>query len=509
MQEIKDNISLTASNKELDLHVNFCAPILDLTDDIVFILNLPLKIKFANNFSKYYYNFTNDELINTSFTNLKHSSTVFSPVIKKLELLGHSLPTIKVTTKDRDTPEKQIHWHISYLTNKKIPIGIMLVGKLQAINFHEHRISYLQNCLNAIIDNIPGDIYWKNTAGVYLGCNDSMVAKANLKHKEDIIGKTDAELWPDCTFWHNDQKVIASKQSMRLQETVTMTTGENLYLVSVKSPLQDHNNNTIGIVSHSLDVTEIITAKAKAEAANNVKNQFLLNMQHDIKAPISNIIGLTNIMSALENTPSKVREYIGYIKISSERLMGLIVDILNNCDLETQSHQAPEWKFNIIELIQKTIDLNIIPIQEKGLNIILNHDYKISKHLIGHRDKLHRIIVNLFDNALKFTAAGSITITTRLLKILEYPRIIIELSVQDTGIGIPADQQEAIFEKFTRLSPSGSNAYSGLGLGLCMVKQLAKEIDGEIHVKSTPNQGSCFTCVFPCKVGFLEEYDEK
>jgi signal transduction histidine kinase len=184
-----------------------------------------------------------------------------------------------------------------------------------------------------------------------------------------------------------------------------------------------------------------------------------------------------------------------------------VVDILNNCDLENKSTPHPEWKFNLIELIQKTIDLNIIPIQEKGLNIIINHDYKISKHLIGHRDKLHRIIVNLFDNSLKFTPSGNITITTKLLKTLEYPRVIIELSIKDTGIGIPADKHEAIFERFTRLSPSGSNSYSGLGLGLCMVKQLAKEIDGEIHVKSTVNQGSCFTCVFPCKVGFLEEYD--
>jgi signal transduction histidine kinase len=508
MQEIKDNISLILSNKELDLHINFCAPILNLTNDIIFILDLSSQIKLANNFAKSYYNFKDEDLRNKYFTSIKNLPKSFNLIIKKLKLLDHSLPTIKITSKDLEIPEKEINWTISYLTNnKKIPIGIMLVGKFHLEKFNENRINYLQNCLHTIIDNIPGDVYWKNTNGVYLGCNNSMVAKASVSHKEDIIGKTDAELWPDCTFWHNDQKIIASKQTMRVQETVTVNTGENLYLISVKTPLQDHNNKVIGIVSHSLDVTEIINAKAKAEAANNVKNQFLLNMQHDIKAPISNIIGLANIMSSIENTPTKIREYIGYIKISSERLMGLVVDILNNCDLENKSTPHPEWKFNLIELIQKTIDLNIIPIQEKGLNIIINHDYKISKHLIGHRDKLHRIIVNLFDNSLKFTPSGNITITTKLLKTLEYPRVIIELSIKDTGIGIPADKHEAIFERFTRLSPSGSNSYSGLGLGLCMVKQLAKEIDGEIHVKSTVNQGSCFTCVFPCKVGFLEEYD--
>lgn len=509
MQQITTTISELYA-EELKNHINFCAPMLNLITDIAFILNTSLQIKLVNNFAKSYYTIQDELILNKTLTNIKIFPKSFNIVIKKLKLLDHiALPVIHVTTPEINQSEKEIHWAMSYLLNqKKVPIGIILIGKIHTDKFNETRINYLQSCLDTIIDNVPGDIYWKNTDGVYLGCNNAMVQKANLNSKEDIIGKTDEELWPECTFWRHDQEIISSNKTMRVQETVTINTGENIYFVSVKTPLKDKNNKTIGIVGNSLDVTEIVNAKAKAETANNVKTQFLLNMQHDIKTPISHIIGLTNIMFSMRELSSKVKEYIGYIKISSERLMDLIVDILHYCDLETTTTSNQEWKFNLIELVQKTIDLNIIAIQEKGLNIVINHDHNISKNLIGNRDKLHRILINLFDNALKFTSKGTIIISTKVVKMLEYPKVIIELTVEDTGIGIPDDKYEAIFDRFTRLSPSGSNMYKGLGLGLWMVKQFAKDINGEIYVTSTVGIGSKFKCVFPCRIAFLEKYED-
>ncbi len=506
-------------NTELIKHINICKNIFNLMEDIILILTPDLKLKLINNFSKSYYNIKNKNLIlNKNISSLSIFSKSFNKIIKKLKHLDHiSLPVIHINTKESNNPEEELEicWKISYLlSNKKIPIGIILIGKLNFEKFYKEKIDYLQIYLNTIIDSVPIGIYWKNTDGVYLGCNIAMVKKSNFTSKEDVIGKTDEELWPESSFRKNDQEVILSNKTMEVQENLTLNNGQNRYFVSIKTPLKNKYNKTIGIVGNTLEVTEIINAKAKAEAANNVKTQFLLNMQHDIKTPISHIIGLTNLMSSMDNLPKRLEEYINYITISSERLMSLIVDVLHYCDIETDTMtKNHEWKFNILDLIQQTRDLNIIAVNDKNLKIIVNHDNNIEENLIGNKHKIHRILINLFDNALKFTPKGTIRITTKLVKNLNYPKIIIELTVEDTGIGIPKDKYESIFERFSRLSPSGSNMYKGLGLGLWMVKQLAKDINGEIYVTSVVNHGSQFKLIFPCKIDISEkpkeQYDEK
>lgn len=240
----------------------------------------------------------------------------------------------------------------------------------------------------------------------------------------------------------------------------------------------------------------------------NIK-QFLLNMQHDIQTPVSNIIGLTNVISSMQDVPEKIREYIGYIKISSERLLDLMTEILEHCDIAKPTitlTSNKEWTFSLTDLIQNTVDLNIITIQDKGLKVVINKDSNIPKNLIGNQDKLHRIFINLLDNALKFTSKGTITITTKLIKIIN-SNLIIELTVKDTGIGIHPDKHEDIFDRFTKLSPSNDNMHKGLGLGLWMVNQLTKEIGGKIHVNSSVGTGSTFKCIFPCKASLVERHE--
>lgn len=502
-------------NTELIKYVNVSKNIFNLIDDIILILTPDLKLKLINNFTKSYYDVKNKNLIlNRNISSLSIFPKSFNKIIKKLKHLDHiALPVIQVnTTESNDSEEElEICWTISYLlSNKKIPIGIILIGKLNFEKFYKERIDYLQIYLNTIIDSVPIAIYWKNTDGVYLGCNIAMVKKSNFTSKEDVIGKTDEELWPESSFRKNDQEVILSNKTMEVQENFTLNNGQNKYFVSIKTPLKNKHNKTIGIAGNTLEVTDIINAKAKAEAANNVKTQFLLNMQHDIKTPISHIIGLTNVMSSMDNLPKRLKEYINYITISGERLMSLIVDVLHYCDIETDTMtKNQEWEFNLSDLIQQTRDLNIIAINEKNLKIIVNHDNAIEGNLIGNKHKIYRILINLFDNALKFTSKGTIKITTKLVKFLDYPKVIIELTVEDTGIGIPKDKYDSIFERFSRLSPSGSNMYKGLGLGLWMVKQLAKDINGEIYVSSVVNHGSTFKLTFPCKINPPEKHKEQ
>ncbi len=478
---------------ELKNYIKYCQPVLHLINDIIILLTPKLKVKFVNNFTKSYYN----------FSEIKNFSTSFNTVIKKLKLLNNStIPFVEFDTIESNKQNEQIQWIGSYLLNqKKLPIGIILVGKIYTNDANQKKIKYLQNCLETIIDNIPGDIYWKNKYGIYLGCNTSMINTVNLKTKSDIIGKTDKELWPKCTFLEHDNEVIFLGKIIKFQEKVTLN-GEEMYFTSIKAPLKDENNQIIGIVGNSLDVTKLVKAQKTAEEANNTKTQFLLNMQHDLKTPLSNIIGLANILNTTEDLPKKTKEFVSYIKISSERLMDLIVDILQYTNFEVKHNL--EWNFNLKDLIQKTIELHIISVQQKNLEIIIEHDNNIPLELIGERDKIHKILLNLFDNAVKFTEQGKIKITTKIVKVIDYSKIILEISIEDTGIGIPEDKCEAIFERFMRLSPTSSNTYKGIGLGLWTVKQLIKDINGEIYVTSKIGGGSKFNCIFPCKMALIK-----
>jgi signal transduction histidine kinase len=242
-------------------------------------------------------------------------------------------------------------------------------------------------------------------------------------------------------------------------------------------------------------------------------SELLLTIQHDIKSPISNIIGLTNIISDMENLPKRLKQYINYIKTSSEQLLQLISQTLKNYNYINKNQKQI---FNLSKLIKDTLKLNIISIKNKQLKINLYQDPNIPKQLIIDKNKLHRIFANLLDNAIKFTIKGSITITTKLIKTInkeqaKYPKAIIELTIIDTGIGIAKNKTRFVFQRFSRLPKKDINAEFissdlGSGLGLWVVRKLIKEINGKIYIASTKGVGTKFRCVFPCEL-FIKDYE--
>ena len=240
--------------------------------------------------------------------------------------------------------------------------------------------------------------------------------KQNRFIKHDVIGKTDNELWPDYAneLCERDREVMTLNKTIESEETIKINDMEVFYFLSIKTPLIDSNDTVIGVVGNSLDISEIVLAKKKAEEANKIKSQFLLNMQHDIKTPISHIIGLTDILRAETETPEKFKKYLSYIHTSSKSLMDLMTDILHFSDMESEEMPKREWKFDLKEIIRKTVELNAIVVQQKRLEILIEYDDTVSYNLIGDRNRLQRIFLNLFSNAIKFTHKGSIKITTRV-----------------------------------------------------------------------------------------------
>lgn len=230
-----------------------------------------------------------------------------------------------------------------------------------------------------------------------------------------------------------------------------------------------------------------------AENAVKTKQQFLSNMSHEIRTPMNAIIGFTKVVLKTELT-EKQKEYLNAIKLSGDALIVLINDILDLAKVDAGKMIFEQIPFKISVSISAMLHLFETKIQEKNLKLVKEYDQKIPKVLIGDPVRLHQIIMNLVSNAVKFTSKGKITVSAKLLS-EDDKKVTIEFSVSDTGIGIPENRIESIFENFQQASSGTSRLYGGTGLGLAIVKQLVEPQGGSITVTSKVNQGSTFSFV--------------
>jgi len=239
-------------------------------------------------------------------------------------------------------------------------------------------------------------------------------------------------------------------------------------------------------------------AQNKAEAATKIaedavksKQQFLSNMSHEIRTPMNAIIGFTKVVLKTDLS-SKQKEYMTAIKMSGDALIVLINDILDLAKVDAGKMTFENVSFNMGLSITAMLHLFETKILEKNLVLVKEYDSNIPEVLIGDPVRLRQIILNLVSNAVKFTTKGKITISVHLLK-EDNEKVTIEFAVTDTGIGIPENKIETIFENFQQASSGTSRLYGGTGLGLAIVKQLVEPQGGSIGVKSKLNEGSTFS----------------
>lgn len=378
---------------------------------------------------------------------------------------------------------------------------------------------YLDNqlVLDNLLVNMPGHVYWKNKKGVYLGCNDRQAQSLGFLRGIDIIGKTDFELpWNvelAKRFWENDCEVLETGQAKTVEESAIVN-GQPAIVLSLKVPLKEATGKTVGVLGISVDITQqkraeakLIQSKEAAEAANHVKLEFLENMRHDLRTPLVGIIGCANaIRDKLEDIPNttEIKSYAMDLVTSSQALLNLLNNVLDSIKVTSGSIPLLKERFNLKDILLQIIHLNQARAKERALDLLFEYASGVPEYLIGDPVRLKRMVLELVTNALNFTQQGYVKIKVELLKRINH-NIILKIRVEDTGIGISADKQQAVFSSFQRLSPAYEGNYKGAGLGLSLIKQFMDDVEGEIYLESQPNVGSIFTCVIPLKVSFLDE----
>ena len=367
----------------------------------------------------------------------------------------------------------------------------------------------------SIFDNSVDGIFQSNFDGKFIIANMAMAKMLGYNNPSELM---DLDIATQVFKNPDDREKLFKILEMDgfvedYQITLKKRNGEDIIVRLNDAIYTDEENNTSYLEGSARDITQQVIVEEKKKVAEKelreekrradlladeamqlslAKSQFMSYLGHEIRTPINGILGY---MSLLENDhdlgKEEAKEFMRNAKMSAESLLDLLNSILDLTKIESGRMELYEVDFNIIDLIDQAISINLSRLREKGLYISKEVDTKIPNTLRGDATRIKQIFVNLINNAVKFTEKGKIEIYCRLESI-EGNSIVIMSSVRDTGIGIPKDKLGSLFKAFTQLDPSHSSKYGGTGLGLMICKEFVNMMGGTISVDSAVNQGTTF-----------------
>jgi PAS domain S-box-containing protein len=281
--------------------------------------------------------------------------------------------------------------------------------------------------------------------------------------------------------------------------------GKIIWLTARGAPMYDsEGKKLIGYRGICEDITErkqiqqeLVTAKDAAESANRAKSEFLANMSHEIRTPMNAIVGMTGLLLGT-NLTSEQRDYSQTIRQSADTLLTIISEILDFSKIEAGKLELEDHAFDLPMLVEEAIDCVALPAGEKGIELFWQIAHDLPPGFTGDVTRLRQILVNLLANAVRFTAKGDVSISVTKAQ-NEGGEHFVLFSVWDTGIGIPADKIDRLFQSFSQVDASTTRKFGGTGLGLAISRKLTELMGGNIWVESEHGKGSVFHAAIPLK----------
>lgn len=389
--------------------------------------------------------------------------------------------------------------------------------------------------LTDIIDFLPDATFVIDKEGKVVAWNKAIEAMTGIKAVE-MIGKGDYEyalpfygerrpILIDLVFENNEQfrDMYEDYEQMdsvlRGEAYMPNMKGGIAYLLGSAAVLHDSSGNVFGAIESIRDITDrkiaendLMEAKEAAEAAVRSKSEFLANMSHEIRTPLNAVVGLTGLLLSADLTPTQ-RDYVQIVRSSGNELLSVINDILDFSKIEGGKMELERLPFDLGRCLEISLDLVEATASEKGLKLGYHIDSAVPATIIGDVTRLRQILANLLSNAVKFTDRGSVEVDVIELTAASSEKKDansqeiqheIQFAISDTGIGIPEDKANRLFQSFSQIDSSTTRKYGGTGLGLAISKKLVDMMGGRIWMESNKPNGSIFYFTIMAKAATCE-----
>jgi PAS domain S-box-containing protein len=364
-----------------------------------------------------------------------------------------------------------------------------------------------------LFETLQEGVYFCDHEGTLLDVNPAMVRLLGYSQRDELVGTNIGNLYFDMPLdLFPERKQTQHTASLTREITLRRKDGAPIICIDNSNAVGDASGRMIRHQGTLVDITlrkrseeELQKAKEAAEAANSAKSAFLAHMSHEIRTPMNAVIGMTELALDTDLTLEQ-REYLTMVRQSSKSLLRLINDILDFSKVEAGKLELDSTDFSLRHGINEMAKILGVRARQKGLELSIHIPPEVPDALLGDPGRLRQVLSNLVDNAIKFTERGAV-----VLKIENDSQsdedVCLHFSVADSGIGIPQEKQQLIFEAFAQADNSTTRKYGGTGLGLSISSRLVRLMSGKIWVESEANRGSAFH--FTAHFGLQKEQAKK